>query len=316
MKKIAALAVAFALVATPLGASVAEARHSSHYRNRDLKLAEALALLVVGGLVIAAMGNGSTEYIGAPWGVIDTEVKPPDTQVYVDGAYVGKTRDFDGWPGYLPLSPGTYHVEFRYPGHATFRVRARVLPGRRLVIKQNLRPLAPGERDAPPPARPRERDPDWRWNEDEPPGARRPEPSGPPPVAREPRPLPPRAERREPPPAQRREPPPAQRREPPPAQRREPERREPPRAEPPGAYDTDLEEMSELRLELTPEDASVYVDGEFYINGKDLEGGSRAILLARGEYRIEIVRPGYKTQSFTVVLNDGARTLKVQMERE
>jgi hypothetical protein len=74
--------------------------------------------------------------------------------------------------------------------------------------------------------------------------------------------------------------------------------------------------MSELKLEISPSDASVYLDGQFYINAKELEGGARGIQLAPGEYKLEVVRPGYKTQSFTVVLGSEPRTLKVQMERQ
>jgi hypothetical protein len=292
MKKTIAFLLVLTLAATPMAAPVASATHRCHNCN-DLSVGEAVAALVIAGLIVAAVGPESHSYVGSPWGVIDTEVSPKDAEMYIDGGYVGKARQFDGWPGYLPLEPGTYRIEFRLPGYAPFRIRARVLAGRRLVIKKRLRKLAPGEATPAPesvPPQGRAEDPDqdrgdWRW--DEPSGRRG--PGGP-------------SSRSEPPPEAQGPPPEA--------------RDEPPPRTPDQDRSQDLPQMSELRLQIAPEDASVYLNGEFHVNAKDLEGGSRAIMLAPGEYKLEVVRPGYKSQSFTVVLGSEPRTLKIEMERQ
>jgi hypothetical protein len=311
MKKLVIPALALSLVLTPLAASVAEAGHRSHrhyHRHDDLSVGEALALVLVTGLVVAAVGADSQSYVGAPWGVVDTEIQPKNADVYIDGGFAGQAKSFDGWPGYLPLEPGTYDLEFREAGYETFRVRARVLAGRRLVIKKKLRRLSSEERRSqpedlpppPPPARGDERDQDWRWDEPE-----RRDPRG------EQVPPPPEERTSSQPPAPR-NPAPSTNGRPPVLEPNEPTT--PEREMPPGPAD-DLPAMSELRLDLEPEDASVYIDGQFYVNGKDLDGGSRAILLSPGEYKLEVVRPGYKTQSYTVVLGSEPRTLKIRMAR-
>jgi PEGA domain len=48
---------------------------------------------------------------------------------------------------------------------------------------------------------------------------------------------------------------------------------------------------AELRLDVEPEDASVYVDGAFRGTGRE----AASLRLAPGRHRIEVVRPGYRT---------------------
>lgn len=69
-------------------------------------------------------------------GYFDLDIKPKKAAVYVDGEYVGKASQFDGYPGYLPLSEGTHQVVLHYDGRETVarRVQARSGPVRRLKI--------------------------------------------------------------------------------------------------------------------------------------------------------------------------------------
>jgi hypothetical protein len=50
-------------------------------------------------------------------------------------------------------------------------------------------------------------------------------------------------------------------------------------------------ERGTVRLEVSPEDASIYVDGVFRGTGSDL----RKVTLPEGRHRLEVVRPGYRT---------------------
>jgi hypothetical protein len=67
-----------------------------------------------------------------------------------------------------------------------------------------------------------------------------------------------------------------------------------------------------LRLVVRPTDASVYVDGEF--RGSGAEAGS--LVLAPGRHRIEVVRPGYRTQDRAVEVGPHSSTeLTIELER-
>jgi hypothetical protein len=50
-------------------------------------------------------------------------------------------------------------------------------------------------------------------------------------------------------------------------------------------------ERGTVRLDVTPSDASIYVDGVFRGTGQDL----RRVTLPEGTHRLEVVRPGYRT---------------------
>jgi hypothetical protein len=65
-------------------------------------------------------------------GALDLDLSPADTQVYVDGQYIGKVDDFDGWPQYLWLDPGTYDITFYREGYKTLSRQVTIYRG--LVI--------------------------------------------------------------------------------------------------------------------------------------------------------------------------------------
>ena len=72
------------------------------------------------------------------------------------------------------------------------------------------------------------------------------------------------------------------------------------------------DEGANLRLHITPVDASVYVDGKFYGTARD----SGRLALAAGRHRIEVVRPGYHTYDDEVEVADDAPTdLDINLER-
>ena len=75
-------------------------------------------------------------------GAIDINVKPKNTQVYLNGNYIGVTGKFDGFPNYLWLEEGTYELtfynegylsvvqEFAIHGGAVIDAKLRLVPGR------------------------------------------------------------------------------------------------------------------------------------------------------------------------------------------
>ncbi len=75
-------------------------------------------------------------------GGFDLNVKPKKTEVYVNGQYVGLTRNFDGGPDYLWLPKGTHQLVFYSPGYRTVERRLTAYPGVVIDLKFEM---APGE---------------------------------------------------------------------------------------------------------------------------------------------------------------------------
>jgi hypothetical protein len=68
----------------------------------------------------------------------------------------------------------------------------------------------------------------------------------------------------------------------------------------------------ELRLEVHPRDASVYVDGEFRGTGRE----AATLDLAPGTHQVEVVRPGYRTAEREVEVSpEGVAELDIDLER-
>jgi len=88
---------------------------------------------------------GYPRYYGPPnydyrAGAIDLNVKPKKTKVYLNGKYIGKATEFDGWPGYLVLREGTYELIFFLDGHKTERREFKVEAGTVLRTRFELQP--------------------------------------------------------------------------------------------------------------------------------------------------------------------------------
>jgi hypothetical protein len=62
-------------------------------------------------------------------GGLDLSVKPKKADVYVDGEYIGRAGQYDGWPGNLWLESGRHELVFYYEGRETVVRNVRVRPG-------------------------------------------------------------------------------------------------------------------------------------------------------------------------------------------
>ena len=62
-------------------------------------------------------------------------------------------------------------------------------------------------------------------------------------------------------------------------------------------------DIGELRLDVSPRHAQVYVDGYYAGVVDDYDGAFQALKLEPGAYRIEITAPGYESLTFDVRLN-------------
>ncbi|MXZ71256.1 MAG: PEGA domain-containing protein [Acidobacteria bacterium] len=79
------------------------------------------------------------------------QVVPPETEVYVDGYYVGLVDSFDGFFQRLRLPPGDHEIELYLDGHESIQRTLYLAPGETYRVRHEMMPLAAG---APAPTRP------------------------------------------------------------------------------------------------------------------------------------------------------------------
>ena len=80
--------------------------------------------------------RGATDGLGA----LDLNVKPKNTQVYLNGHYIGVADNFDGFPRHLVLKKGTYELVFYNEGYRTVVREITVFPGAIIDIRFRLNP--------------------------------------------------------------------------------------------------------------------------------------------------------------------------------
>lgn len=66
-------------------------------------------------------------------------------------------------------------------------------------------------------------------------------------------------------------------------------------------------DIGEVRLDVSPRNAQVYVDGYYAGVVDDYDGAFQALKLESGTYRIEITAPGFETLSFDVRITPGQK---------
>lgn len=66
-------------------------------------------------------------------------------------------------------------------------------------------------------------------------------------------------------------------------------------------------DIGELRLQVSPRHAQVFVDGYYAGTVDDYDGAFQALKLESGAYSIQIVAPGYGTLDFDVRINPGQK---------
>jgi hypothetical protein len=204
-----------------------------------------------------------------------TLVEPSKTRVYVDGYYAGTVDDFDGLLQRLNVSPGRHDITLRLEGYQSHTFSVYANREQTLKLRWDMVRGNGETRDTVGEEYARRSDPGDDPDDDN--------------EARE----------------------------------RELER-ERERADRGGEVDSDRNDRrppmpregrdgarGEVALDIQPLDASVYVDGEFY--GKASQVAH--LELAVGRHRIEVVRPGYRTEETEVTVDREPRKLVVKLER-
>lgn len=86
-----------------------------------------------------------------PGAAIRLDVRPRETQVYVDGYYAGVVDDFDGVFQRLLVEPGEHEITLYLEGHRTWRQRMYATLRHTFKIRHTMERLAAGEQQEPPP---------------------------------------------------------------------------------------------------------------------------------------------------------------------
>jgi hypothetical protein len=217
-------------------------------------------------------------------GALDLDLKPGDTQIWLDGQLIGSADDFDGWPQYLWLEEGDYHFVFFHPSRRTIAREYKIYPGVVIDVEDRLErgeSTPPEELFPVPTAR---RDDRLRQNEEK---RRRAEAEA-------------AADWR---------------------QRSEAIRRRT-ADEDDGRGDADVtaataEDFGSLELTVEPPDASVYLDGRFLGTAEDLVRLRRGLTVDAGEHELSVVRPGYAPEELAFEVEAGEEVrLSVRLERQ
>ncbi|MGH9361847.1 MAG: PEGA domain-containing protein, partial [Thermoanaerobaculia bacterium] len=204
------------------------------------------------------------------WGALDLDVSPAKTEVYLDGQYLGRVDAFDGFPQYLWLEEGTYDLVLFKDGYQTIARQVTVLPG--VVIQVDHR-LEPGDSVRPEnlaAATHERRDRRLRYERE----------------ARV------RAGEEDDDEAEEE------------GEEAEVERDEE-AEEGRGRGERGRAEVGRVRLEVEPDDASVYLDGRFLGTGAEIGRLHAGLILDRGAHRIAVVRPGYRARELEFEVREG-----------
>jgi len=218
-------------------------------------------------------------YGAARFAAVKTDVYPEESEVWLDGQYIGSADDFDGYPDYLYLKPGKYHLEFKVVGYQPMSVDVEVTRGEITKIDQSLQRLPGTSKFQEFPAS--RGMPYGRYFG-----------TGGKPVGDESAPRvggkydvvpygaaagdddfdlpPPKTDRM-----------------------------------PPSAAPATKPGRSRLRFSVVPEDAAIYVDDKYIGAGDDLNNSPRGMITDPGAHTVVVTRPGYKTKTVTVEAKAG-----------
>ena len=81
---------------------------------------------------------GRSDYSGYE-GHLRLKVKPSDAEVFVDGYYAGVVDEFDNIFQHLNMETGPHRIEVRQDGYEALTFEVRILPGRTVTYKGELK---------------------------------------------------------------------------------------------------------------------------------------------------------------------------------
>lgn len=104
-------------------------------------------ILVAGLTMMVLAPLAAQAYYGSPWtaGRVDCDIDPEKAEVYIEGRRLGTADDFDGFPDYLYLQPGSYTLEFRHVGYVPLTLKITVKPHQLIRLDNRMQQGASSE---------------------------------------------------------------------------------------------------------------------------------------------------------------------------
>ena len=90
----------------------------------------------------------------APTSSARVQVTPKETEVYLDGRFVGKVDEFDGFSQRLHVAAGGHELLLYLDGYKSVREKLLFEPGKTYKIKGKMERVGPGETSGPRPEPP------------------------------------------------------------------------------------------------------------------------------------------------------------------
>jgi PEGA domain len=229
-------------------------------------------------------------------GALDLDISPGRTQVYLDGQYIGTVDDYDGFPSYLWLDKGTYDIAFYLEGYKTLARQVSIYPGSVVDMDDRLEPGASVRPEDLATKTHERRDERLSYEEQRRERIRRGED-----------PLDEDQDWRE-----------RMRRD-----RGEDRRDQGEEIEIEIEEDRDQDrgsastEQGRVKLEVEPDDASIYLDGKFVGTGQDLASLRRGLLVEPGKHTVAVVRPGRESEEREFDVDAGEEVeLEIELDTE
>ena len=107
----------------------------SGYIDFDEKITVAAGKKIV---VPVTMQKDSRAKSSAVKSQIKIKVKPDRAAVFLDGAFAGTVREFNGWGQAMLVNPGRHHVKISSTGYVPFETDVNLLPYQKITIETNL----------------------------------------------------------------------------------------------------------------------------------------------------------------------------------
>lgn len=106
----------------------------------DSDAAPLVALSLVGAMVGSAIYADSHQYVQQGLSAIDVNILPKNAEIMLDGVVVGTADQYDGFPAFLVVNPGTHTVKASLHGYKTYSVEVRLAPGQQVNLNKHLDP--------------------------------------------------------------------------------------------------------------------------------------------------------------------------------